>query len=67
MGMKKKRLIYVRKYGRKFAAWIGKCKKIVAEKVSPASVETEEVEKVEEQPETEKAPTEEKSEETSDI
>jgi len=38
MGMKKKRLIYVRKFGNKFASWLKSCKKVVAPVVEPAPV-----------------------------
>ena len=38
MGMKKKRLIYVRKFGNKFAAWLKGCKKVVAPVVEPEPV-----------------------------
>jgi hypothetical protein len=35
MGMKKKRLVYVRKFATKFAAWLKSCKKVAAPVIEP--------------------------------
>ena len=36
MGMKRKRLVYIKKFGRKFAAWLSSCGKVPAPSAEPA-------------------------------
>ena len=38
MGMKRKRLVYIRKFGNKFAAWLKRCKRIDTPVVEPTPV-----------------------------